>query len=281
MNFWKNTRKKLSRNLRFTIEDPISFKEIWSVNSTGMRMLSLLLSIIILFSLLILFLFSGVFTDWKGEGNVSIERKKLEEQGERIERLTAKLASQEQYIKNVRRILSGEVPPSTDFDSLNFVEEIDSDSLSDVQNKDEQQLAQKVKEDINTSTQTKKRRVNYFAAPVTGTISQEYTVKQHVGIDIVTEPDAVVKSCLSGTVIYSGFTRKDGYIVLIDHGNDFISVYKHNRAVLKQIGVKVKLGDPIAIVGNTGENTDGPHLHFELWFKGLPVNPKDYVRFKK
>ena len=90
-----------------------------------------------------------------------------------------------------------------------------------------------------------------------------------------------MKSCLSGTVIYSGYTRKDGYILIIDHGNDYTSIYKHNRKALKKIGDKVQLGDPIAIVGSTGQNSDGPHLHFELWYKQVPVNPEEYLQFNR
>jgi murein DD-endopeptidase MepM/ murein hydrolase activator NlpD len=72
----------------------------------------------------------------------------------------------------------------------------------------------------------------------------------------------------------------DGYILILDHANGYITVYKHNKKALKKIGEKVKLGDPIAIVGNTGDNTDGPHLHFELWYNQSPVNPTDYMNFK-
>ena len=110
---------------------------------------------------------------------------------------------------------------------------------------------------------------------------QEFDLNNHPGIDVVTEKDMAVKACLSGTVIYAGYTRKDGYIVIIEHQNKYISIYKHNKRVLKKIGSKVQLGDPISIVGNTGGNTDGPHLHFELWHDQTPVNPQEYMSFSR
>jgi murein DD-endopeptidase MepM/ murein hydrolase activator NlpD len=98
---------------------------------------------------------------------------------------------------------------------------------------------------------------------------------------VVTEKNETIKACLSGTVLYAGFTRQDGYIVILDHGNGYSSVYKHARKALKKTGDRVQIGDPVAIVGNTGENTNGPHLHFELWYNQAPVNPEDYITFTR
>src|SRR5690606_8121373 len=126
---------------------------------------------------------------------------------------------------------------------------------------EEVSIAKKVKNDMLTKNESQiDSKITYFASPVEGVISQTFDRKNHVGIDVVTEKDKAVKACLAGTVIYTGYTRKDGYIIVIDHGNKFLSIYKHNKRVLKKIGAKVQLGDPISIVGDTGENSDGPHL---------------------
>ena len=87
-------------------------------------------------------------------------------------------------------------------------------------------------------------------------------------------------ACLAGTVVYSGYTQKDGFILIVDHANGYLSVYKHNKTVLKKTGNRVQMNDPIAIAGNSGENSTGPHLHFELWYNQSAVNPEDYMRFK-
>jgi murein DD-endopeptidase MepM/ murein hydrolase activator NlpD len=123
---------------------------------------------------------------------------------------------------------------------------------------------------------------DFFSAPVKGTISRSFnSKKEHFGIDVVTESGVPIKSCLEGTVIFSAWTPNDGNVIIMQHNNEFISVYKHCSSLLKNIGDKVQTADPVAIVGNTGKHTSGPHLHFELWQKGFPLNPQEFINFQK
>ena len=103
--------------------------------------------------------------------------------------------------------------------------------------------------------------------------------EEHYGVDVVAEQDAGVKSTLRGKVIFASWTAETGNVVVVQHHNELISIYKHNSVLLKKIGDIVKAGEVIAIVGNSGNFTTGPHLHFELWHKGTPVNPEDYISF--
>jgi murein DD-endopeptidase MepM/ murein hydrolase activator NlpD len=98
-------------------------------------------------------------------------------------------------------------------------------------------------------------------------------------VDVVCATNELVKSVLDGTVILASWTLETGYIIEIQHENNIISVYKHNSQLLKKVGNKVKVGEAIAIVGNSGELSTGPHLHFELWYEGKSVNPEDYIVF--
>ena len=100
-----------------------------------------------------------------------------------------------------------------------------------------------------------------------------------LGADIVAPQNEIVKATLDGTVIFATWTLETGHIIAIQHDNNLISVYKHNSALLKEQGSYVKAGEPIAIVGETGEFQTGPHLHFELWHNGRPINPEDYIVF--
>jgi murein DD-endopeptidase MepM/ murein hydrolase activator NlpD len=115
---------------------------------------------------------------------------------------------------------------------------------------------------------------------VKGSVVEKFdSKKRHYGVDVVTQEDEPIKSVMDGTIIMSDYTTKSGYVVQIQHYNDLVSVYKHCSATMRQVGEKVTAGDPIAIVGNTGEFTTGPHLHFELWKNGVPIDPQKHIVF--
>lgn len=117
-------------------------------------------------------------------------------------------------------------------------------------------------------------------APLTGTVSQGYDPdKKHYAIDVVAVKDTPVKAVASGTVIFAEWTAATGYVIILEHKDGLISAYKHNGSLAKEQGAVVRAGEVIASVGNTGELTTGPHLHFELWNKGNPVNPLNYIDF--
>ncbi len=126
-----------------------------------------------------------------------------------------------------------------------------------------------------------KDKINYsFFIPLKGLISDTFNLdRKHLGIDIVANTRDVIKSAQKGTVIFAAWTSSWGHTMLIQHPNDFISVYKHNAVLLKKEGNFVNAGDAVALVGNTGELTSGPHLHFELWKKGVTVNPLNFINF--
>jgi murein DD-endopeptidase MepM/ murein hydrolase activator NlpD len=119
-----------------------------------------------------------------------------------------------------------------------------------------------------------------FYVPLEGTIITDFDAfNKHFGIDITGKKNDVIKAIQNGTVISSEWTADGGYVITIQHENNMLSIYRHNSAVLKQTGDNVKAGEPIAFIGNSGEGYKGPILHFELWYNGYPVNPRDYVAF--
>ena len=95
----------------------------------------------------------------------------------------------------------------------------------------------------------------------------------------MSNPNEAIKSTLDGTVVFANFTSETGYVIGIQHPNNLFSLYKHNSALLKKAGDFVKAGDVVAIIGNSGELSQGPHLHFELWFNGTPIDPMQFVAF--
>ena len=120
----------------------------------------------------------------------------------------------------------------------------------------------------------------FFFTPLKGIVSSQFKPKeQHYGVDILGPENESVKVTLDGTVILATWSSETGYTITIQHSNNLISVYKHNSVLLKKVGDYVKAGEAIAIIGNSGEQTTGPHLHFELWYNGNAVNPQEYMVF--
>jgi len=119
-----------------------------------------------------------------------------------------------------------------------------------------------------------------FFTPLRGIVTSKFDpASRHYGVDIVSVQNEAIKATLDGVVIFKGWTFETGYTVCLQHENDLVSVYKHNSAILEEQGSYVKAGDPIAIIGSSGENSTGPHLHFELWYNGVPVDPTDFIKF--
>ena len=124
--------------------------------------------------------------------------------------------------------------------------------------------------------------INYVLfAPIKGTITEEYNPDdRHYAVDIVAVRDTPVKAVADGTVIFAEWTAETGYVIIIKHRNDLLSAYKHNASLTKEQGELVKAGEVIATVGSTGELTTGPHLHFELWRQGYPIDPTNFIDFE-
>ena len=116
--------------------------------------------------------------------------------------------------------------------------------------------------------------------PVSGVISSEFQPNiRHYGIDILAPKNTPVKAMMDGFVFSSGWDLETGYTLGIQHKGNILSFYKHNSILLKEKGTFVRAGEAVAIIGNTGTLSSGPHLHFELWHSGKPVNPKDFINF--
>jgi len=123
-------------------------------------------------------------------------------------------------------------------------------------------------------------RQTYFFSPISGFISAAFDPKnEHYGIDVVSKKDEPIKSIADGTVVFASWTQEAGNVIMVQHQANLISIYKHNASLTKELGNFVSAGEIVAIVGNTGELTNGPHLHFELWYNGNAVNPEEFISF--
>ena len=119
-----------------------------------------------------------------------------------------------------------------------------------------------------------------FFSPLKGEITNRFDLKKgHYGIDVIASNNEAVKAILNGTVVYADWTPENGHVIQLQHAQNLVSIYKHNSFLLKKTGDLVKAGDAGAIVGNSGELSTGPHLHFELWHNGIPLDPEKFVVF--
>lgn len=114
--------------------------------------------------------------------------------------------------------------------------------------------------------------------PVIGYITQEFDPRQqHFGIDFAGKEGIPIYAAADGSVIFAGWTYDDGYMIMIEHGGGYRTTYKHNQALLKSIGEYVRRGETIALLGNSGKLSYGPHLHFEVWKDGIPKDPREFL----
>ena len=119
-----------------------------------------------------------------------------------------------------------------------------------------------------------------FFSPLKGEVTNQFHLeKGHYGVDVIASNNEAVKAILNGTVVYSDWSPENGHVIHIQHAQNLVSIYKHNSFLLKKTGDLIKAGDAIAIVGNSGELSTGPHLHFELWHNGIPLDPEKFVVF--
>ena len=113
--------------------------------------------------------------------------------------------------------------------------------------------------------------------PVSGFISQEFNEMGHPGIDIVANEGTPIAAAADGIVVFSGWTYEDGYILIAHHNDGYLTYYRHNAQNLAKVGQKVRQGEIVALLGNSGESSSGPHLHFEIWKDGEPCNPREFL----
>lgn len=161
-----------------------------------------------------------------------------------------------------------------------MLDHVDPSAIRTEYGEAELELAKDIKNDMRTGTKVEDKNLTTFRTPLNGILSRGYA-EQHLGIDLVAKEGEVILACGEGTVIYSGYSTADGYTLIIAHPNQFLSVYKHNKVNFKKSGDKVRVADAIALVGNSGENTSGSHLHFELWKGNLALDPRQYILFEE
>ena len=188
------------------------------------------------------------------------------------------------YLENIRMVLKGDIENNeVNRDSLFQQFKLDPSSIDLTPTRQDSMLRAEValEDKYNLFERNLDKRNLVLFPPITGTVSMPFDAREkHYAVDVVAPMDTPVKAAANGTVIFSEWTAGTGYVIILEHDGGLLSVYKHNGSLAKFQGAVVRGGEVIASVGNTGELTTGPHLHFELWDNGNAVNPQDYIDFK-
>ena len=282
--FWQKLRDKY----RLSVYNTTTYEEVFKINLSRLNVFAALGSIIILTALIVITTiaytplkeFIPGFPDGKLSQQLVVNQIKLDS-------IENKLILKDRYLNNLKTILSGGVPDDYVKDSntnntiipaeINY-KKSKEDSILRVQIESEDRYT------LNTTNDKPKaisiNTINFFP-PVKGMITSKYEINNnHLAVDIVSKENSPIMAILDGNVVFTGYTKETGYIIYLQHKNNILSVYKHVKNTLVKQGDYIKKGKVIATMGNTGTITSGPHLHFELWNNGTPVNPEDYISFE-
>jgi len=259
-------KAKNKQKYRLVIMNDETFEEIRSYRLSINNLYTLLSAIVVVLALAIVSLI--VFTPIKrlvpGYAEVTNNREFVELL-DKVTFLENELQAQDAYIVGIQNLLEG---------MDNNPELLDKPNTTSPNIYVEQAGTQ------NSGLKANRLDQFFFVSPVKGEISQPFIIEtEHFGVDIVAPKNTAIKSIMDGVVINADWTFGFGNSISVQHANNIVSVYKHNSVLLKKVGNLVKAGEAIAIIGNTGELTNGPHLHFELWYEGKPVNPEEYISF--
>ena len=277
---------RLKYKYKLSIQNETSYEEVFSMRLSQLHVLMTLsvIAVILITLTTLLIAFAGLkeFIPGYPDGNM---RKLITENALRVDSLEVELKKRDRFLASIQMILRGE--------DHTQIEEEKNDSIKN--NYDTIQFGISPEESEFRSTVEERERFNlmvglnkeqnrdyyHFFPPVEGIVSRSFDEKSgHFGTDVVAKANSKVSTIADGVIIFTDWTIKTGYVIQVQHENNLVSVYKHNSTLLKKQGDYVRAGEVIAIVGNTGEETTGPHLHFELWRAGNPLNPENFIKFR-
>ena len=271
------------RYFRLSLTDEQAYKQKWSMRFTKPGFFVRVISAVVVLAALayVLFAYTPLRTLIPGYPNAQTRRQSIQD-AIRIDSLETVIARWEYYSENLMKVVSGETPLPVD-SVLRLADAVQaqasdvavlagSDSLLRAYVAGEEQFGV-------SSGQERKLPLEgiHFFAPMKGVVSEAFDGVLHPYVGVSAPVGSVVMAVLDGSVIFDGWSDEDSYVIVIQHEDDLVSIYEHNEKLLKRTGDRVTAGSSIALAGGDGE-AEG-HLHFELWHKGLPVDPAKYINF--
>lgn len=284
----KTISERLTTKYQLVIRNDENLAEKSTLGFTYAKVMVISASLFLLLFAFSLFLSKTLLAKWFDPKHAQMEaNKKLYELALKVDSLAVEVNRKDLFILNFQRILSGDTSsgftdPAEAFGGENQpIKAVGNMKLAPSDSQFRKDF-EKSEFSLVTLTSGKYRELQemYFFTPITGFVSDHYDIKKgHYGVDIVAKSNEPVKCVADGTVVMASWTQDAGHVIAVQHRGNLVSVYKHNAGLLKKVGSFVNAGDIISIVGNSGEMTDGPHLHFEMWYNGNSLNPEDFVTF--
>ena len=266
---------KLKYKYKLSVINETSYEEVLNFRLSQLHVLMALsvLAVILVTLTILLIAFTDLreFIPGYPDGNM---RQMIAGNAIRVDSLEHELMKRDRFLTSIQLVLNGGDTTQVQqmrndslkagYDTVQFkLSEQESDFRAEIEEKERFNLGFGIKE--------QNKDYYHFFPPVEGMITQSFDEKKrHYGTDIVAKANAKVAAVLDGVVVFTDWTIKTGYVIQVQHANDLLSVYKHNSTLLKKQGDYVRAGEVLGVVGNTGEESSGPHLHFELWRAGNP-----------
>lgn len=277
--FWSNIKFKY----KLTVTNENTLEDILTLHVSKLNGLSVLLSVLtVLFLTVAAIIVLTPLRNYLPGYMDSKMREQAVDNALRVDSLQQLVSRQNMYIMNIQDIFRGKIKTDTIY-SMDSLTAARKDTLMErTQRETDFRKQYEETEKYNLTSVTARPQTDglVFYRPTRGMISSSFNPeRKHFGTDIAASVGESILSTLDGTVILSTYTAETGYLIEVQHNREFISIYKHCSSLLKKEGETVKAGEAIALVGNTGHQSTGPHLHFELWYRGKAVNPELYIVF--
>lgn len=279
----KSLKRKLLNEYRLVVLNDNTFEERISFKLTRLNVfiLAILSAVFLIAGTTLLIAFTPLKEYIPGYSSTALKQRATDLTF-KTDSLQQKLTYNERYYESIKKVLQGEITAENfNRDSIAKAIKLDVSEVDLSPTKADSLLRERVEKEDKYNVFESSNADFVLFPPVNGTISEAYNVNdKHYAVDVVVAKDTPVKATADGTVIFSEWTSDTGYVIILEHPNNLISVYKHNASLTKEQGDLVKAGEVIATAGSSGELSTGPHLHFELWSNGYPINPTNFIDFE-
>jgi len=276
---------RLKNRYRLVVMNDDTFEEKFSLRLTPLGLVILISAVSIFMTVLVISIvaFTPLRQYIPGYGSDVNMKNKLIALTAKTDSIENELEKKSIFLENIQHVLRGDITvdsllnkpdSSLRYTKLNFKPSAEDSALRNQMEQQDQYSLSDEKGNKNAITSF------FFFTPVKGEVTNSFNQgAEHFGVDIAAPENEAIKAALEGTIIFTGWSAETGYVIQIQHSNNLISVYKHNSKLMKKMGQYVKAGEVIAIIGNSGEQTTGTHLHFELWHNGNAIDPQEYMVF--